>query len=128
MAGITEIYTAILAGTQSVNVLTQGLLALPRPGGKVTAINNLTTSPATVIAASSARSNITFHNPGAATAYVAPLTVGSSGGTLTPSLTALGGCFEVLPGGWVTLAGTVQQGFQAFVSSGSSQPLTIMDQ
>jgi hypothetical protein len=126
MASIQDLYNAILSATASLNKFTT---SFPRSGGNVTPINNLSSAGfVQVIVANSNRNNITFHNPGSATVYVAPTTVGSSGGTLNPSISALGGTFEVLPGGWVTLAGVVQQGFQAMVSSGSSQPLTIMDQ
>lgn len=125
MAAVTDLYNAIITATQSLNKFTQ---TFPRAGGTVTAINNLSSSPVPVIAADPNRNSITFHNPGSIITYVAPLTIGSSGGNLNPSLTQLGGCCELVPGDWLTLSGVVQQGWQAFVSSGSSQPLTIMVQ
>lgn len=126
MATITDIYNAISAATQSLNKFSQ---TFPRAGGTVTPINNLSSTPVAVIGSNANRNSITFHNPGAGIAYVAPTTVGSSNGVLSPSSAALGGCIEVVPGDWVTLSGVVQQGWQAFVLAGSSsQPLTVMDQ
>jgi hypothetical protein len=127
MAGsLQDIFNALQALTQSINAATT---ALPRTGGNFTAINNLSSAGfITVIAPNSKRNNISFHNPGTSTVIVAPLTVGSSQGLLTPSAIQLGGTFEVIPADWVTLSGLCQQGFQAMVTAGSSQPLTIVDQ
>jgi len=126
MASLTDIFNAINSATQSLNKFAT---AFPRTGGNVTPVNNLSSAGfVTVILPNANRNSISFHNPGPNIVYVAPTTVGSSQGTFTPTPTALGGCFEIVPGDWVTLAGVVQQGFQAFVTAGSSQPLTILDQ
>jgi hypothetical protein len=95
-------------------------------GGKVYAINTLGTSPSTVIAANPSRLGITFHNPGTNTAYVAP-TLTATGAALTPSLAALGGTFQIFPGGLLIISGECQGAWQAFVASGSNQPLTVME-
>lgn len=120
----------------AVAALSKFTATFPRAGGTVTAINNLSSAGfVPIIAADPNRNNITFVNPGANVAVVAPTTLGSSGGTFTPSFTQLGGCFLIppssaglWPGPWVTLSGVVQQGWQAAVLAGSSQPLTVMAQ
>jgi len=98
----------------------------PASGGKVTANNLITTTPAIVIAANPSRASITFHNPGGTvTLYVAPV-LNAQGQSLVVGLGALGGSFQLLPGGLLTLSGEVQGAWQAFAASGSN-PLTIME-
>jgi hypothetical protein len=123
---LQDIYNALQTLNQSINAATT---AVPRSGGNFTPINNLSSAGfVQVIAPNPKRNNISFHNPGVSTVIVAPLTVGSSQGKFTPTAALLGGTFEILPADWVTLTGLCQQGFQAMVTAGSSQPLTILDQ
>lgn len=96
-------------------------------GGKVRVINNVGTSPFGVAGISAQRVSITFHNPGQTNIiYVAPLT-DITGATVTPSLSALGGCFAVLPGGFLVITGECQVGWQVFASAGVNNPVTVME-
>ena len=99
----------------------------PASGGKVTAINNLTSvSNTQVIGPNPARVSITFHSPGAIDIYVSPIK-DVNGNTLAPSLASLGGTYHVFAGGDRTLVGECQGAFQAFSASGVSQPLTVSE-
>lgn len=99
-------------------------------GGKTYAFNNVGTAPAVVLAANAGRASCTFHNPGSVDIFVAPslqITSGSSA-TLTPSTTALGGCFRVYAnGGTLILTGECQGAYQAFAASGANNPLTVTE-
>lgn len=101
----------------------------PTNGGKVYAFNNLTTSPVQVVPANVSRIGITFHNPGVAVIYFAPVLVQTTGSnaSLTPSINALGGCFLLNPGDTYTITGECTGAWQAFSASGSSNPLTVME-
>jgi hypothetical protein len=136
MPSVQDLYTAIVSATQALSKFTS---TFPRTGGIVTPINNLSSAGfVSILPSDPNRNSITFINPGTATAVVAPTTVGSSGGSFNPpaDLSKLGGCFLVLPSSagvpasalLITLAGVVQQGWQAMVTAGSSQPLTVMAQ
>jgi hypothetical protein len=98
----------------------------------ITAINNIGTSPISVIGSNPARQLITFHNPGAVDIIVFPTTVLSGGASivLTPSLSALGGGFRIFAnGGQLTIAAPAAcQAWQALAASASNNPLTIMEQ
>jgi|SRR5215469_15570847 len=113
-----------------------GILSLPvgpTSGGKVYAYNNLSTTPQTVVNPNAGRVAITFHNPGAVDAFVAPQVVRSdlvnkSDTPLVPSTIALGGCVRIFANGgtWV-VTGECQGGWQAFSASGIGNPLTVID-
>ena len=102
-------------------------------GGKVYSYNAVNTTPAQVAPANPSRMRITFHNPGDVDIFIAPLTAytafgGATPATLTPSTSALGGCWRVFSnGGVLEIAGECQGGWQAFAASGSTKPLTVMD-
>lgn len=99
-------------------------------GGRVYAFNNLSTTPAQVLAANPSRQTLTFHNPGTVDVFVAPTVVINSGSdvTLTPSVGSLGGCFRIYAnGGSLTLTGEVQKAWQAFSASASANPLTVVE-
>jgi hypothetical protein len=99
-------------------------------GGKFYAFNNLSTTPAVVLAANASRQSVTFHNPGPTIViYVAPslVLVSGSNATLTPSTTTLGGCFAIAAGASITISGECQGAWQAFSASSSSLPLTVME-
>lgn len=102
----------------------------PTSGGKVYAFNNLSTTPATIIAANPARVSVTFHNPGSVDAFIFPTFVQNTGSSLalTPSTGALGGCLRLFAnGGQITMTGECQGPWRAFSASGSSNPLTVID-
>lgn len=114
----------------------------PMSGGKCYAYNNVGTSPAVVAPANTGRQSITFYNPGTNNIYIAPSNVQnlnnvptSSNGqpnlsnvALTPSSGALGGCVLVgAGGGYFTFNGECAGSFQAFATSGSTNPLTVFD-
>jgi len=98
----------------------------------IIAVNNIGTSPGTIIA-QGPRNSITFHNPGSVDIVVFPLTVlqnvpGGSSVALVPSTAVLGGGFRIFAnGGDRTVEGqAASQGWQALSISGSGNPLTIM--
>lgn len=99
-------------------------------GGKVYAYNNISTTPATVVAANPQRQKVTFHNPGDVDIFIAPQYVVNTGANvaLAPTTSALGGCWRVYAnGGTLEITGECQGAWQAFSASGSSKPLTVMD-
>jgi hypothetical protein len=111
----------------------------PTSGSKTYAYNNLSTTPETVANPNYQRVSITFHNPGAIGVYIFPTLVQNTNSTapnpppgsdtvLTPSPTALGGCFYVYPlGGQITFTGENQKAWGAFSASGSGNPLTVSE-
>lgn len=98
-------------------------------GGYTIALNNLNTTPTQVLGANPARRKITVHNPGTIDAFFAQTTEQNTGvdTPLTPSTSALGGCFLIYAnGGTLVIEGECQKPWQAFSRSASSNPLTIM--
>jgi hypothetical protein len=93
-------------------------------GGKVSAVNP-TTSPGQVIAANPPRQSLIFHNPGTTNIFVYPL-LNATGGVNSPSSGNLGGSFQVLPGGLITITGECQGAWGAFGASATNY-LTIME-
>jgi hypothetical protein len=125
MSSMQDLYNSVITIAQTFNNFVNNIPAI---GGNVTAVNNLSSGAfVQVIGPNQKRNIISFHNPGANVAYVAPLTT-SNGQPLTPSFSALGGCFQVVPGDFVTLSKNVTGAYQAAVAAGSSQPLTVFDQ
>jgi len=98
----------------------------PTSGGKVTPINSLNTAMQIILAGNPQRSSISFHNPGTVVVYVAPL-LNALGQTFTPTLSALGGTFQIGPGATLTLGGECQFGWQALAAIGVNNPLTVME-
>lgn len=100
-------------------------------GGKIYAYNNISTTPAVVVAANPSRTQITFHNPGTVDIFIAPSTVLNASGAsvaLTPNTTILGGCFRVFAnGGTLVISGECQGAWQAFSATGITNALTVMD-
>jgi hypothetical protein len=98
----------------------------------ITAVNNLGTSPISIIGSNASRQLITFHNPGTVDIFVFPTTVLSGGAsvTLTPSLASLGGGFRIFANGGDRTIGfpAAAQAWQALAASASNNPLTIMEQ
>lgn len=133
MTTLLEIFQGIQGLTASLNKFNIGFT---RAGGNLTAISSLSSGAfIQVLPANPNRNSVTFHNPAPGSSgpsvLVGPLVQGpnSSAAFLpNPNQSNLGGLFEVIPGDWVTLAGGVTQGWQASVTAGSSQALTIFDQ
>lgn len=99
-------------------------------GGRVYAFNALTTAPQQIVGSNPARQKITVYNPGAVDVYIAPTLVQNTGADvpLTPSVSALGGCFIVYKnGGCISISGECQKPWQAFSASGTANPLTVID-
>lgn len=100
-------------------------------GGKIRAYNAVTTTPAVVAPANAFRQKITFHNPGTVDIFIAPsLVVNAAGASvaLSPTTSALGGCWRVFSnGGALEIAGECQGAWQAFAASGTTNALTVMD-
>jgi hypothetical protein len=98
-------------------------------GGKVYAINDLSTTPQVVAPANQARKKITFHNPGTVDFYVAPSLVQTTGSdvALSPTTAALGGCLVVYSQGTLVIEGECQGAWQALSASGVDNPLTVID-
>lgn len=102
----------------------------PTSGGKWYAYNTLGTTPAVVAPPNQFRISITFHNPGTIDVFIAPQFVVNTGGNvaLSPTTSALGGCWRVFAnGGSMTLSGECQGQWQAFSASGSGNSLTVID-
>lgn len=113
----------------NANVGSPGTISLAS-GGRTYAFNNISTSPAQVLGANPARQRIVVHNPGTVDIFFAPSVVqnGGSDTTLTPSPSALGGCYRVYAnGGTLEITGECQKSWQAFSASSSNNPLTITD-
>lgn len=99
-------------------------------GGKVYAYNNLSTTPEMVAPVNTARKKITFHNPGAVDAFIAPAFVQTNGSNvaLSPLTSALGGCVRVFAnGGTFIIEGECQGQWNAFSASATGNPLTVID-
>lgn len=107
----------------------------PTSGGKTYAYNNISTTPQTVAQANPMRAYITFHAPGSIDMYVftsqvqglntAPTTPQDQ--NLSPTTSALGGCWKVVAGTSLTFGGEHQKAWGAFSASGSGQPLTVTE-
>lgn len=102
-------------------------------GGKVFAYNNISeSSSAQVAPANAQRQKILFHNPGANDLFIFPANVQNTGSdvALSPSNSALGGCFRVYGnGGTLVIEGECQGAYKAFsvTGAGTTNPLTVMD-
>lgn len=86
-----------------------------------------TASPTVVIAASTTRHGIIFHNVGG----TASVYLYQTGMTTVPTSTSLGGSILILPGATLEMPSTVypniNAGFSAFTNTGSSQPFTVVE-
>jgi hypothetical protein len=91
-----------------------------------TPINTLSTTASVVIAASTTRHGLMFHNPGTASVYVYPTLASTA-----PTTTTVGGSFLILPGGTLEFAPAlypnVNCGWSAFSGTGSAQALTVVE-
>lgn len=109
----------------------------PTNGGKIYAYNNLGTSPLVVAPVNVNRGSITFHNPGSVSVVVFPVNVqalntaptnSGSNVPLTPTTLLLGGGLYIYAnGGQITLTGECSGSFQALATSGSNNPLTVIE-
>lgn len=91
-----------------------------------TPINSLSTTASVVIAASTTRHGLIFHNPGTASVYVYPTLASTA-----PTTASVGGSFLILPGGTLefppSIYPNVNCGWSAFSGTGSSQALTVVE-
>lgn len=82
-----------------------------------------------VLVPNPSRKSIVFHNPGTQAVYVGPFNQVSY---VTfklvplPLTVACAGSFMILPGGFLTLSGEIQDGWQAIVAA-NTNPLTVME-
>lgn len=87
---------------------------------------NLSTTAVAVIATSSLRHGILFHNPGTVTTYLY-----QTGMTSAPTTSALAGSVMISPGGTFTLPSgmfpNINAGFSGFSGTGSSIPFTVIE-
>jgi len=87
---------------------------------------SLSTTASVVIAASTTRHGLMFHNPGTASVYVFPSLTSTA-----PTTSAVGGSFLILPGGTLefppSLYPNVNCGWSAFSGTGSAQALTVVE-
>lgn len=124
MAGnLNDILAALQNGVNAI----RDVSFLPPISGQVISVNNLSTTAVSVLTSTTVRTSITFHNPSVngPNVFVYPTTP-LGGGTNTPTLSALGGSFAVLPGAFLCLTDGSSGSWFAFSSSGSSIPLTVM--
>ena len=106
-------------------------------GGKVYGYNNIATTPIVVANSNPARQKIMFHNPGTNDIFIGPSYVQNVLGTaptqpanvtFVPTTTNYGGCFRVYAnGGTLTIEGECQGAWQALATTGSTNPLTVME-
>ena len=102
-------------------------------GNKTYVYNAITTTPGVVAPANPQRRKLVFHNPGTNDILVAPdkafiSATATAPTTLTPSTSALGGCWRIFGnGGTLTLEGEIQSSWQAFATTGSTNALTVLD-
>jgi hypothetical protein len=121
----TDILSALQNAVAAIQSANNSLNRQPFIGGAVAAVNSLSTTAVQVVSAGSSRSHLTFHNPGTVNAWVYPLT-NVSGGTNAPTLSSLGGSFQIFPGAFFTVTDAVNSAWLAFSASGSANPLTVM--
>ena len=120
VAALRDLSASLGSGTGGVGL--GGIIAQATfVGGTVTGLNSLSTTAVSAVAANPSRVNLTFHNPGTVPAYVYPTASGA------PTTTSLGGALTVFPGAFLTVVDTTNGAWSAFSSSGSGNPLTIMD-
>ena len=100
---------------------------------RVYAVNNLSTTPITVVPPNPSRSSITFHNPGQVTLAVFPHraidpTTGSNY-ELDATLTTLGGCFVLQFATTLFIGGSsAKMEWHAMSFSGFGNPLTASEE
>lgn len=91
-----------------------------------TPINSLSTTASVLIASSTTRHGLVFHNPGTISAYVYPTLTSAA-----PTTSSVGGSFIIYAGGTLAFPSSmfpnVNCGWSGFSASGSSQPLTIVE-
>lgn len=100
-------------------------------GGRIYDFNAISTAPQVVVAINNGRTRITFHNPGTVDLFVAPTVVqnGGSDSPLVPTTSLLGGCLRIYGNGGTTVVegSSAQRSWQAFAVSGTTNPLTVLD-
>lgn len=128
---LSDILSAMQNGVTAINRLNERLTtAFPTSTGAVspvaTGVNTLTTTVSVVLSSNAIRHSVIFHNPGTINIYLFPSNI-----TTVPTLATVGGSFLMLPASTLSFPTlsfpNVTCGWSAFVSSGSSQPFTIVE-
>lgn len=131
MASLDDVITNMKNAVTNLSGLVQSLTnAYPAPTAtvspKATGINTLATTAAIIIAASTTRHGIIFHNPGTVTSYIYPTAIATAPGTTT-----LGGSFILIPGGTLSFPSSnfpnANAGWSGFAAAGTTGPLTIVE-
>lgn len=125
---LQDLLTALQNGVTAINGVSRALLGQGNcfVAGDVTAINSLSTTAITVIAADTDRAFLVFHNPSSGvTVYVSP-SISANGAGLTPIATSPGGTFRIIPMDFIQFSGGCQTSWLAVASSGTGQPLTVV--
>lgn len=122
---LSNIARQLSVWSQSITNSTPAATTTTSP--KFTGVSLGTASPTVVIAASTTRHGILFHNVGAtATVYLY-----QTGMTTVPTSTSLGGAILLFPGATLSFPSTVfpniNVGFSAFTNTGSLQPFTVVE-
>lgn len=118
----------------TVGVGTAGTIS-SASGGKVYVYNNIAATASgplvTVAQNNPARQTISFHNPGTADVFVAPLFTQNTGVDVAfaPTNAALGGSFRIFAGSDRIFTGECQRAWQAFADTGAgaTNPLTVTE-
>ena len=103
--------------------------SVPNVGGVTTALNNIGTVGAQVIAADPQRKKITFTNPnivGNINLLVFQMVDVNNNSLAGVSFAAPGGGWPLLPGGLLTFEGDVQGAWGAVAQSGPTNGLTVI--
>lgn len=101
---------------------------VPVVGGNSLGFNNLSTTPAQVVAPDQQRKSITFHNPNQNSSVVIAvyLILDANGNPVAVSPASPGGSWTIVPGGLFTFTGDIQGAWGAFSYTGSGNGLTLL--
>jgi hypothetical protein len=123
---ITDILSTLQNAVTAAQSLANSFNRSPFIGGVVvTNANNLSTTAVQVVSAGSSRVHLTFHNPGAVTAFVYPVSTVSAS-TVVPVSSSPGGSFQIFGGAYFSVFDGANSAWMAFSSSGSANPLTVI--
>lgn len=121
---LQNIATRLAGGVQAITNATPIPTTTTSP--KFTAVS-LSTATSSIIATSSIRRGMLFHNVG----LTAIVYIYGSAMSPAPSSSSIGGTIGIYPGGTFTLPSAqfpnLNAGFSAFTNTGSSQPFTIVE-
>lgn len=130
--GVSEVISQLANIARQLSVWSQSITnstpaATTTTSPKFTGVTLGTAAAAVVIAASTSRHGILFHNVG----NTSNVYLYQTGMTTVPTTTAVAGSIIIYPGGTLSLPSTVfpniNAGFSAFTNTGSSQPFTCVE-